>query len=411
MRSISSASLLLALVGGAALAVGCPTSQTTSGGDVTSAAATSADPLRLTYDPETFSAQPRLLERIRSSPFAYFRYLAGPFARTVCDAHGGSLERMPTVSLHGDAHVEQYAVADDGFGIVDFDDAIKGPPILDWLRFSTSLWLTAINDEASAEAAILRFVDGYRRGLRDADAVLSAPEPAVARRVRAGFDTTPREWLDHVSALIQPLDEAGQAQMKQARDRYITAILAQNPDLTPGFFELKKGGALTMGVGSAHQIKFLVRVEGPTTSPDDDVILEKKQMKHLLLGPCVRGDIADPQRVIAAQSKFSRSPQRLLGYVDVDGDTFYVHAWRVHYTELRIEYLKNPLELAEIAYDFGLQLGRGHPLLPATSAEGKREREIIGNSLDEIAPTLVAASRELAQRTTAGFEHFRTGAP
>ena len=236
---------------------------------------------------------------------------------------------------------------------------------------------------------------------------MRAPEPAVARRVRGSFDTTPVQWLDQVSTLIQPLDDSGQQRMSLARERYVSAMLVQNPDLSRSFFDLKKGGSLTMGVGSAHQMKFLVRVEGPSPAPDDDVILEKKQMKHLLLGPCVRGDVMDPQRVIAAQSKFSRSPQRLLGYVAVDDEVFYVHAWRVHYTELRVEYLESPAELAEVAYDFGLQLGRGHPLLPFESEQGRAERRTLETLIDQLASELPLASAELALRARRSYEHFR----
>ncbi len=365
------------------------------------------DPLALDYDRAAFDHEGKLLDRLRSSPFAYFRYLAGPFARTVCDKYEPTIGAMPTVNLHGDVHVEQYAVADDGFGIVDFDDATKGPPLLDWLRFATSLFLAAKGDEGMARAALDRFVEGYQRGLSDPNAVMSAPEPSAAKRIRQGFDTTPAQWLDRVTALIRPLDNVDEGKMQQARRQYIGQILKQNPDLTESFFALKKGGALDMGIGSAHEKKFLVRVEGPTAAPDDDVLLEKKQMKHQLLGRCVRGDASDPTRVINAQSRFSRSPQRFLGYVVLGSDAYYVHAWRVHYTELRVDDLRSPEELAEIAYDVGLQLGRGHPMFPYAAEESKKERQAIAHALAEVLPTLANDARDLAERTTRGYERFR----
>lgn len=369
--------------------------------------AAEADPLAIDYDRASFDHERKLLDRLRSSAFAYFRYLAGPFARTVCERYGATMASMPTVNLHGDVHVEQYAVADDGFGIVDFDDATKGPPLLDWLRFATSLFLAAKGDDASARVALDEFVEGYRKGLEDPNAVMAAPEPGPAKRIRQGFNTTPAEWLDQVTALIRPLDNVDQAKMQQARTQYIGQILKQNPDLNEGFFALKKGGALDMGIGSAHEKKFLVRVEGPTASPEDDVILEKKQMKHQLLGKCVRGDASDPTRVIDAQSRFSRSPQRFLGYVMLGSDAYYVHAWRVHYTELRVDDLKSPRELAEIAYDVGLQLGRGHPMFPYAAEQSRAERQSIAHALAEVLPSLADDARELAARTTRGYERFR----
>ncbi|NUP14404.1 MAG: DUF2252 family protein [Polyangiaceae bacterium] len=398
--------LIVAATFAAACSAGrTPDDQALEGSPSASAAAQSdADPLVVPYDPAFFSQRAKLLERLRSSPFAYFRYLAAPYARLVCKEYADEVARMPTVNLHGDAHLEQYAVADDGFGLVDFDDATKGPPLLDWLRFATSIWLAA-PDEASAEYAILRFLDGYRKGLEDPAAVLTAREPAAARRIREGFNTTPAEWLDQVSSLIQPLDARSRETMERARARYVAAMLEQNPTLPPDFFSLKIGGALKMGIGSAHEAKFLVRVEGPTSAPDDDVILEKKQMKHELLGNCVRGDA--PTRVIDAQAKFSRGPQRLLGYVEVDGSGFYVHAWRVHYTELRIDDIRGRDELAELTYDVGLQLGRGHPMHAVDDPRGKEERREILLALDSVATSLFEEARGLADRTKRGFQRFR----
>ncbi|MBK8942361.1 MAG: DUF2252 family protein [Polyangiaceae bacterium] len=147
------------------------------------------DPMALRYDAAVFAGHEPLVERLRSSDFAYFRYLAAPFAKLVCEELTEEIAHMPTVNLHGDLHLEQYAIADDGFGIVDFDDATKGPPILDWLRFATSIWL-ATDDADTAEYAIARFIDGYRAGLAEPNAVVKASEPAAAK-------AHPRALQDH----------------------------------------------------------------------------------------------------------------------------------------------------------------------------------------------------------------------
>lgn len=395
-------------------AAGCPPPQAPDSSDKPTpdasgprASRPEPDPLVLAYDPAFFGERARLLDRLRSSPFAYFRYLASPFAQASCESYADEFSRMPSANIHGDLHLEQYAVADDGFGLVDFDDATKGPPLLDWLRFTTSIWLASGGDESSAEPAISRFVEGYRKGLSDPDGALAPKEPSAARRIREGFNTTPVEWLDQVTAMMQPLDEAGRQKMGRARQVYIAAMLRQNPDVAESFFAMKSGGALHLGIGSANETKFLVRVEGPTQAPDDDVIIEKKQMKHQKLGRCVTGDARDPTRVIDAQSKFSRSPQRFLGYVEIDGESFYVQAWRVHYTELRIENIQNKDELAELAFDIGMQLGRGHPFNPPKTEEGKLERERLAEAIDKAAPELAEESEDLAERVLTGYRRFR----
>lgn len=358
-------------------------------------------------DPRSLVELPKVDARLRSSPYAYYRFVAGPFSSAVCAHYGQATLAMPTVSLHGDAHIEQYAVADDGFGIVDFDDATAGPPVVDWLRFASSLWIATNFNGDEAKYALQRFLEGYRRGLTDPECVLAAPEPKAVSRVRGRFKGSPLEWLNAVSSMIQPIHGIDEELMHQARRLYVDAMLRQNPEFDEHFFKLKAGGELEMGIGSAHEKKFLVRVEGPTDDPADDVILEKKEMKTHLTGLCSRGTRVEASRVIDAEAKFSRTPQRLLGYVDVLGAHFYVHAWRVHYKELSIADMSNPGEMAELAYDFGLQLGRGHPLHPVGSAEGRVEREAIKLSLDQVEPDLLATSRELAVRVRLGYERYQ----
>jgi uncharacterized protein (DUF2252 family) len=389
-------------------AIGCVPPEGPSHPDVELPSATTAPPIGI--EASSVITVPKVAARISKSPFAFYRYVAGPFSTAVCEHFGERTVAMPTVSLHGDLHVEQYAVADDGFGIVDFDDATSGPPVVDWLRFGSSLWFATDFDDAASEAALARFIAGYRQGVAHPESVDTAPEPRVVSRVRSAFRGSALDWLDGVTSLIRPLDRVDEAMMLRAKRLYTDAMLAQNPELGERFFQLKAGGMLEMGVGSAHERKFLLRVEGPSLDVGDDLILEKKEMKKHLVGLCSRGRRSDPTRVVHAEEKFSRTPQRLLGYVVVDGSEFYVHTWRVHYTEISVSDLTSPGELSEVAFDMGLQLGRGHPLFPPSTEAGKLERAALLSSLDAVEPELTDAARNLAKRVVAGYERYRAQA-
>ncbi|NUO48206.1 MAG: DUF2252 family protein [Polyangiaceae bacterium] len=371
-----------------------PPSPPLSSAPATSATAAPIDPLSLPIPRAELDALPGLRDRVLGSPFGYFRYVNPRFLRAVCDKYAGSIGRMPTVNLHGDAHIEQYAVAADGRGLADFDATTMGPPIVDLVRFATSLQL-ASSDDAGAERAIQAFLRGYETALHNPEA--TAPEPVVATRIRATFAPTAREWLDRVEQLMVPLDADKQKKLEQARVQYVGAMLAQNPDLKESFFAMKRGGALKMGVGSAHEKKFLGRFEGPTSLPDDDMVVEMKEMVAVPADTCVRGADRDPLRVVVGQSRLALSPQRFLGYVDLEGRTFYVHAWRVHYTELGIGDLRGPAELAEVAYDVGLQLGKGHPKAIADPHGADLRRELKG-VVREVGPTLPSVAKEMAHR-------------
>ena len=56
-------------------------------------------------------AAPELIQGLRADPFTYFRFVNRPWIARVCDVFGADLRDLPIVRLHGDAHVEQFALA------------------------------------------------------------------------------------------------------------------------------------------------------------------------------------------------------------------------------------------------------------------------------------------------------------
>ena len=136
------------------------------------------------------------------------------------------------------------------------------------------------------------------------------------------------------------------------------------------------------------------------------MVVEMKEMAAVPAGTCVRGADRDPLRVVVGQSRLALSPQRFLGYVDLEGRTFYVHAWRVHYTELGIGDLRGPEELAEVAYDVGLQLGKGHPKAIADPHGADLRRELKG-VVREVGPSLPSVAKEMAARISRAHAELR----
>jgi hypothetical protein len=348
---------------------------------------------------------PGLQARLRRDPFSLFRFLGGPFVIETC----GELERaaeLPFVNLHGDAHLEQYAVAEDGRGLADFDAATTGPYVVDLVRFATSLRLAARErfPDHAAERAIERLLSGYRAALSDPGA--TAPEPAVVARIRERFAPSAGAWLDKVESLMSPLEDKKLDEMKLANAAFVAEMLRQYPDLQPAFFDVRNVGVIKMGVGSANEKKFLLRVAGPSAAAEDDVIYEVKEVTRIEPGSCVTGDPArDPRRVIRGQARLSGVHQRFLGFIDFDARPFYVHAWRVNYTELDATDVRTPEELAEVAYDVGLQLGRGHPQEMPDPPGTTLEAAILA-SLPDQSKVVVTVSEDLARRTVAAWEEL-----
>jgi Uncharacterized protein conserved in bacteria (DUF2252) len=348
---------------------------------------------------------PHCAQKVAKSPFSYFRYTNRPFVDVVCSRYGSALSSMPMVHAHGDAHLEQYAVAAEGRGLADFDASAMGPPVIDLARFTTSIVLASHGDDSAARKAIDAFLRGYRRALEDPTATV--PEPMAAQRLRARFAPTTVAWLDRVEKLMVPTPDVDRPRYEADWADFVGQVRAQDPSIDPAFFKVKNGGRLDVGIGSAHSEKFLVRLEGPTPAPDDDLVMEAKALEPGALGSCMRGLDLDAMRVIEGQAQLSNAPQRFLAAVTIEGKPFYSHTWLVHYTELSIEDIVTGTELAELSEDVGLQLGRGHAKVRDPSEVAMLRREL-RRSLDTLSPDLPNVSFELAGRVTQAWEKYRS---
>jgi Uncharacterized protein conserved in bacteria (DUF2252) len=356
--------------------------------------------LDVARDAPELDKNPALRARLRSGPHAYFRFVNRPFARLVC-ARFADLA-LPRVTLHGDAHLEQYAVTDLGRGLTDFDDASAGPAVIDLVRFGTSLRLAAEERGWKARSDELwgRFWAGYQLALRDPKA--EAPEPELARRLKAGFETDRAALLARAEALIDTLAEP-RSMLDEETKKETIATLARNSGVPVSFFRVKRAGALHVGIGSAADEKYLFRVEGETDAADDDILLEFKEVRNLGMIPCIHHD-PGPTRIIVGQARIAYEPFLYPGAVHAGGLNFWVHAWPLNYAELRIEDLRSPEELREVVFDAGVQLGLGHPKR-WSSREAVQLRRALGVGLPE--RRVRAAAAELAAETRAAWERFR----
>lgn len=368
----------------------------------------SDDPLYVDPATQDFSENPELLERILDSPHGYLRFINIPFSQEVCRRFGDSLDGVPLVNLHGDAHVEQYAVTDLGRGLTDFDDSSRGPSVIDLIRLGVSLRLASElrGWQAQADEIFARFLEGYRTALEDPQA--EPPTPAVAERLQAGFEYDREKYFEWVNSISDPVPSAEATALVVALGPYVELMVAENSDLEPRFFEVASVGFLRLGIGSALDRKYLVRIRGRTDSPEDDLLLELKQVRDLTGIECIRvGQGTDPLRILIGQSRIAYQPYRLLGYVRFWGETFWIHAWVDNYVEASIrQTFRSPAELAEVAYDIGVQLGRGHPNQIASPLDLQLRRELM-RLLERDEPHIEAACRSLAAEVEDAWRRFR----
>lgn len=318
-------------------------------------------------DDPRLERDPGLRDNLETSLHTYFRFINVPFSRAVCEIYDEELRAMPMVNLHGDAHLEQYAVTSTSRGLTDFDDASTGPAVLDLLRFGVSLELTCEQRGWKGHTAQLfaEFLRGYEAALKDPN--IEAPEPAYVARARAAFGDDRVKFLKYAEGLMKPLREPSRAQFERGYENFLELMRETRPDLSPQFFFVKKMGRLELGVGSRLDTKLLLRIEGPSPDPSDDIILEAKEVRDISGIPCVQAPVGTGAfRVLLGEARIGRIQRDVLAHVPrqvteaADDPPFWVQSWEVDYVELDTKTVQSPAELKEIAFDVGVQLGIGH---------------------------------------------------
>jgi hypothetical protein len=376
------------------------------------AAVGTAAPLR--PDPSALArAAPDLRERLRADPVTYFRFVNRPWTARACEAFASELPRLPIVQLHGDAHVEQYAFTSAAWGLDDFDDSARGPAMVDIVRFLGSVELAARERGFSRDVNRLfdRFFDGYRRGLADASYRPALPD--VVRRLRGRAALTPAAYLAWGEAKMVPIPGTGREHVAAALAEFAEVASRARPDLAAGYFRLKRAGALRMGVGSAVSNKILMRVEGPSPDPDDDVLLEAKQLRTLAGISCLEVPAApEAMRVIRGEEHMGRISHDILGVAPTMEDDptseWWIRSWEPSYGEIRVADLQSVEDLSAIVHDAGAQLGAGCIRLgpernPAELALRRRELAAVGR----IESRLRKVAKRLVGELLAGWREFR----
>ena len=359
----------------------------------------------------------RLLVNLQADPYVYFRFINRHWSRAVCVVLSPELAEMPQVRLHGDPDVSQYAFTRTDHGLDDLDDTIDGPPALDIVRFlgSVDLASRARGWTAEREALFDQFFQGYRAGARRPDD--QPPAPSYVSRLREGLpaqEPGQAEFLRWAESLMQPIDAAEDQGIEEGRRRLAELIAELRPDLPAFYLELKRVGWLRMGIGSALTPKLLLRIEGTNRAPQDDVLLEARELSDLSDVPCV--DLEESSRafrIVQGYGQMGRIRHDIVVVVPDPPDAapedreWWARSWEPSYRELRLDALESPAELGEVVRDAGAQLGAGHSRAHGDAAPGLPRGGQL-DWLDRSEHRMRAVATQMTEDLLEAWEAFRT---
>ncbi|MGE3675695.1 MAG: DUF2252 family protein [Polyangiaceae bacterium] len=406
--------LVLLLTGGCAVQpapANCPSAPTAPSAPAAPAPdAQQQNPLELAQD-SPYRTNPALRAKLSASPHKYFRAINPEFATEVCKRFARVRATLPIVNLHGDAHVEQLAITDEGAGLSDFDYSVSGPPVIDLVRFGTSLALAAKQRGWPSEPLVSGFLDAYAT---DPPPATNQP-PSALLRLRSSFQADRGSFLSQAEKLMTTeLPPRYASEARAGWQRYVALVLQLDPSRDADFFRVKKRGIPTnFGLGSATTARILYRIEGPTSSPNDDLVLEAKEMRSVPDIPCIEGRGGLPVRIILNATRLGAKADPFLAIVprdaseDIDDPPWWIQSWWAHYAEIDIQRsLESETELQEVASFAAAQLTLGHTgFLPAPY--DRQLRVLLKDMLNEHRELIVDSIHSLTQTTLEAYAKFK----
>jgi hypothetical protein len=355
-------------------------------------------------------ASSALLDKISASAFRYFRMLAREYAARTCYEFRDLRWRLPSVAVHGDPHIEQFVVTAGSYGLSDFDRAGFGPAVVDLVRYAASIRLACREMQWSCDAnhAVAAYFTAYREAL---DHPVTRTEPPVVGLLRSAVPQDLQSWLKWADGLMRPMPPADERALRQGWFRFVELMKETAPERSEAFYRISRTGALTFGIGSALEPKTLIRIAGPTDSPDDDLILEARITPRPDGRECVtRPANGGSLHVLMLAAILGQSLPEVFGFVPREGardaPELWIQSWDRGYRELAVADLRNQKDLEELAVDAGRQLA-GHfwTKFPEPLRGHQRFAQLRAFEMTEERARNLA--RELAEETVREWDRFR----
>jgi len=373
----------------------------------------------LKADPESLAAAPpELLSKLRAEPYNYFRFINHEWTSRVCQVFAADLGSQPTVQLHGDAHIEQYAFTNRAWGLDDFDDSTRGPALVDIIRFLGSIDLAVRRRGWTRDRDLLfdRFVAGYRQGLTDP--LHQPPRPPIVNRLQLRQSTpTNQAFLAWAEPLMEPMSETVTKGVTKAMSAFARIVQEQRPDLPDAYFRIIRAGWLRLGIGSATAKKVLIRVDGPSLDPDDDVLLEGKAVRAMADVRCLETPRSGPTfRVITGNEQLGRlkhdilvaGPEMPIPELSAEGPNladWWIRSWEPSYREIALDDFGSVDELAAVVYDSAAQLGAGSVHKPGGPVDAALQQRSLA-SLGRFEGRLRGQAVNLVEQMLRGWEQL-----
>lgn len=249
------------------------------------------------------------MSKMAVGPFAFYRGTAHIYYRDMTTLPGSAYLNTATSKtwLVGDMHLQNLGAFRDAnsnyvFGVTDFDESYWGPWTWDIRRMAVSIILAAKENGLSSTdqgTLVNDFLDAYFNKINDFKGTNDELSYQLTSSNTSGAvkDTIQKSAGDSRSGLLskyttvgsdgkrvfintsdlQPVLSSTYSGIQGAMTGYINSI-ASSKRYASSYYTIKDvRQKLGSGIGSLGRYRYLLLLEGPTSSTSDDVILTMKQ--------------------------------------------------------------------------------------------------------------------------------------
>jgi len=263
---------------------------------------------------------------------------------------------LPIAFIHGNPHLENYAITENGAAMVDFDRSRHGPYAYDISRLLASVMVWNRKSNLSAKL-VDSFFHGYTDGIRKA---IDSGEQSIDLQ-----DSVPENWRKRLDKDKCQNKWAGRLEKFRTdpKDPKLQALLASycenrgEPQLLTDY-ELSETACVPGTFGKKH---YLFNLIPNKNSSDEPVLIDIKEVYD---EPDNRW-YSNPfhhhgQRMTAAGELYAPGWELRPGWASYNGDQYWGRQISSSKAKLKKRLVKP--EQKQVCYAIGLQLGRAHGL-------------------------------------------------
>ncbi|TAE67716.1 MAG: DUF2252 domain-containing protein [Bacteroidetes bacterium] len=310
------------------------------------------------------------------------------------------VNEMPQVFLHGNPHIENFAIVKQGAGMVDFDRSRLGPYAWDLVRFLCSLSLKRKkkDDNFLSSRVLQYFLEGYKHGLNSNEKKYKSLADFLNLK-KVNWNITTTEYLKK--------DDKWAKKLRQnpidLNDNWLNNLLkcyleSRNEIHLLENYEIEEAGHALGSLG--NQRALLVLKPKNLESKLDKILLDLKTVyqdndNDFFKNPVVHHG----ERMILASDLYAPNLEENMGFFTYQNQQYWGR--KVPTIAIKIKGYLSEIRQIDVAYCVGMQLGRGHQL-SIKNAETKD----ISLHLEQNFETLVKIGKQMNDEIMAGHQQY-----